>query len=294
MDDWKKRRREKQKMPTNRNSHSGDFDVDNESAPTQQEQQQQLSRNERRRINRFENSQYYLSPPGEKSNESVVTAPVRNSIEAPPPLPLHARASTIELSGISEALPPVKSAPQETCANDSNMNDSLNMNEQEESSELLGYTYTPKCVSIERPYDYTTRGFGFLLNSGLAATSKSHDPSLNSILGQKYAQIVVVEHGRVFLLFDSCRYSLKLNEFMFWTETLADKAGLKKGDLVTAINDVPTNNLSNEQLRKLMRQRLQANSIQMNLLALEKGGDHNSSKCVCLNWISLNKQANFF
>ena len=189
-------------MPANRNSQSGDFDVDNESAPSHQEQQ--LSRNERRRINRFENSQYYLSPPGEKSNESVATAPVRNSIETSAPLPLHTRASTIELSGISEALSAVKSAPQDTSANDSNMNDSLNMNEEEESSELVGYTYTPKCVSIERPFDYTSRGFGFLLNSGLAATSKSQDPSLNSILSQNYAQIVVVEHGKLLLLDSIC------------------------------------------------------------------------------------------
>lgn len=48
---------------------------------------------------------------------------------------------------------------------------------------------------------------------------------------------------------------------------MADKAGLKQGDLVIQINDTFTDNLSNEQLRKIMRQRLQLNSISLRLLS---------------------------
>jgi hypothetical protein len=51
---------------------------------------------------------------------------------------------------------------------------------------------------------------------------------------------------------------------------LADKAGLKKGDLVVKINECPTSNLSSEQLRKIMTDRLKLNSIQMTVLSLEK------------------------
>ncbi len=54
--------------------------------------------------------------------------------------------------------------------------------------------------------------------------------------------------------------------------SLASQAGLIEGDLVTLINEVSTENLTNEQLRKVMRQRLQLNSIQMNLLTLKKLG----------------------
>jgi C-terminal processing protease CtpA/Prc len=53
-------------------------------------------------------------------------------------------------------------------------------------------------------------------------------------------------------------------------DTLADKAGLKRGDLVVEINETATENLNNEQLRKLMRQRLQMNEIRLRVLCLEK------------------------
>ena len=48
VDDWKKRRREKQKMPQ-RLSQSG-------------EEENERHANRNRRINRFENSQYYIQP----------------------------------------------------------------------------------------------------------------------------------------------------------------------------------------------------------------------------------------
>jgi C-terminal processing protease CtpA/Prc len=53
---------------------------------------------------------------------------------------------------------------------------------------------------------------------------------------------------------------------MFCEDTLADRAGLKKGDLVVEINDVCTQELSNEQLRKIMRNRLQMNEVKMRIL----------------------------
>lgn len=53
MDDWKKRRREKVKLPPPRNGEIlGDED----------QQQQQYTKSERKRINRFENSNYYIQP----------------------------------------------------------------------------------------------------------------------------------------------------------------------------------------------------------------------------------------
>lgn len=51
---------------------------------------------------------------------------------------------------------------------------------------------------------------------------------------------------------------------------MASTAGLIEGDLVTLINEAPTGGLTNEQLRKVMRQRLQLNSVQLNLLTLKK------------------------
>lgn len=51
VDDWKKKRREKQKI-TSRLSQSGDDDFESNKA----------NKNERKRINKFENSQYYLKP----------------------------------------------------------------------------------------------------------------------------------------------------------------------------------------------------------------------------------------
>ena len=54
MDDWKRRRREKQKLPPPASRTYG-LDMDDNDHSSQ-------SRGDRRRINRFENSQYYLVP----------------------------------------------------------------------------------------------------------------------------------------------------------------------------------------------------------------------------------------
>ena len=133
------------------------------------------------------------------------------------------------------------------------MNESLN-NDEEESVICTDfkYTFNEKYVEIDRPFDHPKRGFGFLLNSGLAnkthnSLKKLQDPYINQILEQNYAQVMVVEQ-----------------------ESLADQCGIQKGDLVTHINKVGTANLTNEQLRKVMKERLQQNFVQLNLLQLEK------------------------
>jgi hypothetical protein len=61
VDDWKKKRREKQKVTT-RLSQSGDDEFESSKA----------NKNERKRINKFENSQYYLKPlDGDELNAGV-------------------------------------------------------------------------------------------------------------------------------------------------------------------------------------------------------------------------------
>lgn len=52
MDDWKKRRREKVKMPPPRNGEIDDSLDD----------QKKCTKSDRKRINRFENSNYYIQP----------------------------------------------------------------------------------------------------------------------------------------------------------------------------------------------------------------------------------------
>ena len=68
-----------------------------------------------------------------------------------------------------------------------------------------------------------------------------------------------------------------LNSFISYLESLADQSGIQKGDLVTHINKVGTANLTNEQLRKIMKERLQQNFVQLNLLQLEQTDE--PSKC---------------
>lgn len=100
--------------------------------------------------------------------------------------------------------------------------------EGEEEEDEENVDYIQKEIRIVRPFDHPTRGFGFLINKN---TNK------------KYAQIVVVEQ-----------------------DSLADKAGLEKNDKVLEINSNLTENLNNEQLRKIMRERLQQNSVDLIIL----------------------------
>ena len=85
-----------------------------------------------------------------------------------------------------------------TSVDDTGADDSLQL-----SSEAQ-YEYATRFVEINRPYDYSSRGFGFLLNSGLASNMVlstcainhgASSPTTEEILSRNYAQIVVVEHG---------------------------------------------------------------------------------------------------
>ena len=61
------------------------------------------------------------------------------------------------------------------------------------------YVYIEKYIEIDRPLNYTPRGFGFLLNSGQTSSPSSILIKENeniTELCQNYAQIVVVEPGR--------------------------------------------------------------------------------------------------
>ena len=48
-------------------------------------------------------------------------------------------------------------------------------------------------------------------------------------------------------------------------DSLAAKAGLEKNDTVLEINKSSTNGLNNDQLRKIMRERLQANCVDLRI-----------------------------
>ena len=101
------------------------------------------------------------------------------------------------------------------------MNESLNNEDNEEESMIctdFKYMFNEKFVVIDRPFDHPKRGFGFLLNSGLAnrthnCLKKLQDQNINQILEQNYAQIMVVENGKGFQLlleFILCRCSTHL------------------------------------------------------------------------------------
>lgn len=220
MDDWKKRRREKKNLPPPRNSLSGDF-IFNEDENT--------ARTERKRINRFENSQYYISPPRidneltDESNEKHTTQQIEELVNSPNKSPVSEnnnktsttaapKAATIELSGISpkEEKPNASTKTSENPAapsannDDSNLNDSTtNDDDDSHISPEFKYAYIEKFIDIERPYDYNSRGFGFLLNSGLlnkssGALRKLKDSAIDEIVTQNYPQVIVVEHGKFF------------------------------------------------------------------------------------------------
>jgi hypothetical protein len=167
---------------------------------------------ERKRINRFENSQYYLSPPSPQSSHDTqrLKRDIENICEEVNQK-LHINPATmIELDTGMDctvakvecfSAQPVAKQDSMHCESDASLNisNTLTNLDDEESVCLYNHRFVEKHVSIERPFDYSLRGFGFLLSS-LEANSKNYyknlqDSSSLAVVGQNYAQIVVVEHG---------------------------------------------------------------------------------------------------
>ena len=127
------------------------------------------------------------------------------------------RAATIEITGIRSTNS--NSEQNQSCEtlvntktntdNDLNEANKLNSSMNNEDNELDGnetinhyYYYIEKLVDLRRPDNYSSRGFGFLLNSGQSNKQSNQifvrnldDMTETSIVNQNYAQIVVVEPG---------------------------------------------------------------------------------------------------
>lgn len=275
VDDWKKKRRQKQRPSATRMLESGEDESTNASSSETNNQRS-------RRINKFENSQYYRMPLDD-NNEPITTSQKNSqtmpSVDTNTATPASTGSKdfqhTLELTGITttssttdsadltsnDKSNQVESSQAETWKTD----EKQNCEEQDETSSssmaaananaapAVIYIYSERSIEINRPFNHSQRGFGFLLNTGLPQSQSKSTTSYaqnhiiikqgdieTTVVNEHLAQVVVVE-----------------------PDSLADKAGLKKGDLVIRINDEATNGLTNEQLRKIMRQRLQLNSISL-------------------------------
>lgn len=87
-----------------------------------------------------------------------------------------------------ESAQTAKSTKSETKEGDEEPEDLEESEENEQDYELV-----EKQFEIVRPKDYTSRGFGFLLNTGLVNNRNKSDNASHQI--DSYAQVVVVEHG---------------------------------------------------------------------------------------------------
>ena len=126
------------------------------------------------------------------------------------------RAATIEITGIRSTN--ANSEQNQSCEtlvntktnsdNDRSEANKLNSSMNNEDNELDGnetinhYYYIEKLLDLRRPDNYSSRGFGFLLNSGQSNKQSNQifvrnldDMTETSIINQNYAQIVVVEPG---------------------------------------------------------------------------------------------------
>lgn len=225
VDDWKKRRREKQKMPASRLSQSGE----DESTATSSTSRQ-ASRT--RRIHRFEDSPFYIQPLPLDGSGGGEQAAAANETTA---------AAVAEDSGATQ--PQATSSPspnkpntqqqggntKETSSNNKSLvvvekdggGEENNSNRPQQETTTLSSSSSPqppsKCVFVEReveisrPANYSLRGFGFLLNTGLGSNDFVNS-ELFLLVGNvdsssfverpfvyhNYAQIVVVEPGLFF------------------------------------------------------------------------------------------------
>ncbi len=187
-------------MSSHRNSQSFDFNDDEDLSHSQN-----FKSTERKRINRFENSPHYLSPPPtskeysdtiEQSTSATNTHEENKSSEALEPISIDTKINYTDKQNL--LLPKTN----ETKNDDSNLNES-GINDEDNDSMIctdFNYKFSEKLVEIERPFDHNSRGFGFLINSGLqnkasASLKKLQDEKIDNVLSQNYAQIVMVENG---------------------------------------------------------------------------------------------------
>lgn len=189
MDDWKKRRREKAKMPPPRTSNNGDFNDD--------EQQQQQPKTDRKRINKFENSHYYLQPYDDENNpiEIKTENQENNNIIAT------TQSATIEITGVRNYDHQTSSGDKQieikNQLNESIKQQQLQQKQNDEVTKdeisilnLTNYTFVERVVNLVRTDDYNLRGFGFLLKNASKKLVNNTNSQISFTMSQNYAEIV--------------------------------------------------------------------------------------------------------
>ena len=214
VDDWKRRRREKQKMPLRTNQSGEDESMSRQTSRT-------------RRIHRFEDSPYYIQPlpvdgaedelfdPNDK--EANTTEKQHSSSSSPSPthsggpsLEPNNQQLTIETNNGQSSSKSQPVEPQVAQKQPSPRNNSPHVNKlseevatKEPPSKLV---YVERQIDISRPANYSLRGFGFLLNTGVGSNDFINSELFLLVSSgdvfverpftyQNYAQIVVVEPG---------------------------------------------------------------------------------------------------
>lgn len=214
VDDWKRRRREKQKMPLRTNQSGEDESMSRQTSRT-------------RRIHRFEDSPYYIQPlpvdgaedelfdPNDK--EANTTEKQHSSSSSPSPthsggpsLEPNNQQLTIETNNGQSSSKSQPVEPQVAKQQPSPRNNSPHVNKlseeaatKEPPSKLV---FVERQVDISRPANYSLRGFGFLLNTGVGSNDFINSELFLLVSSgdvfverpftyQNYAQIVVVEPG---------------------------------------------------------------------------------------------------
>lgn len=214
VDDWKRRRREKQKMPLRTNQSGEDESMSRQTSRT-------------RRIHRFEDSPYYIQPlpvdgaedelfePDDKAN---TTEKQHSSSSSPSPthsggpsLDPNNQQLTIETNnGQSssksqqvEPQVPQQPSPRNNSPHVNKLSEEAPATKEPPPSKLV---YVERQVDISRPANYSLRGFGFLLNTGVGSNDFINSELFLLVSSgdvfverpftyQNYAQIVVVEPG---------------------------------------------------------------------------------------------------
>jgi hypothetical protein len=218
VDDWKKKRRQKQKPSTSRLLESGEEETESVNKST-----------DRKRINKFEHSQYFLMPLSadgtaidvasssdhalqQEKIEIETTVTTKNVTKQHQTLPVESSklaatnsTNTIEISGVThQDNSTKKSETEQNVNNDTGCDKSVSEDNELEESTMQSVYYVEKFIEITRPINYAQRGFGFLLNTGVS--SKGNVNSVNNIIlktgdtettvvNDSYAQVVVVEPG---------------------------------------------------------------------------------------------------